>query len=793
MDFEGAVSRSPSQATPCSDRPRLEDSLAIRTPWLALLAGSLVGTAHCSQSPSTPTDSPTVESPIVVNTARVCLNMTPEGGSLSHPSGATLVVPSGALERTTELCLKGAAAPAGSVLHATVLGAAIAATPEGQTFRKPVTLRLPFDATRVPAGTDVNASQIRMAPSGSNAFSPIQTAVDLANGLLVAKTVHFTDFVPALDPNPVFITAPDTNLATGTVGTAYSQAFAVTGGTSPYSWQVAPSSAAPPGLTFDPTGHLLGIPSLPNTFAFFVEVTDSANHAVQAPFFLTVVSPTNPQPGLLSVTPNTIAEGSGTTTISLAGSSFEPTSTVLFDGLPIASTYVNFGALAAAIPAAALATAGSHLISVSNPGPGGGVSASLPFQVLAVAKNPIPTITTASVTEVAVSTVDTEITLIGTNFISATSATLGGQGIPTQVVSGDTLHATIPASYLSSPVTLQLGVYNPPPGGGFGPSTYAVQVGVPNPVPSLASIFPSSVAAGSGAFTLSVTGTSFVQGGQLFFGSTALATTVSSATSAHADVPASLSTQIGSSPIIFVNPTPGGGASAALALLVVASSDAGAPSDGGDGGSDGSDGASPPVNTCISPASNLMVTTPTQMTVCQTDLLLSCHPFGHVNVTSCSNGSVDWKSNGGCETSLLQPGYYYQDIGPDPSPYAPQYCNNWNPSVVFESPWPAPSSSPMTIASGQTIVDRIVEASLGERRYSIATTGSEPTFITAQIGVPEPVDFGLSIDGNFSCGGSAMGPARACSGALSVSEGVHTVEVSVGAGGKFTLNVGISQ
>jgi hypothetical protein len=105
-------------------------------------------------------------------------------------------------------------------------------------------------------------------------------------------------------------------------------------------------------------------------------------------------------------------------------------------------------------------------------------------------------------------------------------------------------------------------------------------------VPTLTSLSPSSVVAGSSDFTLSATGTSFVSGGKVFFGTTALATTVASATSATAAVPASLVGAPGSVMVTFVNPAPGGGTSGALAFQVVTPADSGSdanPSDGGAG------------------------------------------------------------------------------------------------------------------------------------------------------------------------------------------------------------------
>src|SRR5262249_21009157 len=138
---------------------------------------------------------------------------------------------------------------------------------------------------------------------------------------------------------------------------------------------------------------------------------------------------------------------------------------------------------------------------------------------------------------------------VGTNFINASSAAIGKQTIATNFISATQLQATIPASYLATTGTLAIDVFNPPPGGGFSASSVPITVGNPNPAPALTSIAPTHAAAGSSAFTLTATGTSFVQGAVVFFGNTALTTTVASATSATAGVPAALVASAGTAQV----------------------------------------------------------------------------------------------------------------------------------------------------------------------------------------------------------------------------------------------------
>jgi hypothetical protein len=83
-----------------------------------------------------------------------------------------------------------------------------------------------------------------------------------------------------------------------------------------------------------------------------------------------------------------------------------------------------------------------------------------------------------------------------------------------------------------------------------------------NPVPSLSSIAPASATVGSGAFTLTATGTSFVPSSKLRWNGAERPTTFISATQLTATIPASDIAAAGSAQVSVQTPTPGGGTSA---------------------------------------------------------------------------------------------------------------------------------------------------------------------------------------------------------------------------------------
>ncbi len=65
-------------------------------------------------------------------------------------------------------------------------------------------------------------------------------------------------------------------LPNGTVGAAYSQTLAATGGTPPYSWSII-WEAPPPGLNLSTAGVISGTPTTGGTFSFTVQAADSAS------------------------------------------------------------------------------------------------------------------------------------------------------------------------------------------------------------------------------------------------------------------------------------------------------------------------------------------------------------------------------------------------------------------------------------------------------------------------------------------------------------------------------------
>jgi len=104
-------------------------------------------------------------------------------------------------------------------------------------------------------------------------------------------------FTVTINPPTLSITT-STALPSGGVGVSYSQTFAATGGTPPYTWSVTQGSV--PGLSLSSSqATLSGTPTTAGTFPFTLQVADSAGLTATRTFSLVIA------PAALTITSNT--------------------------------------------------------------------------------------------------------------------------------------------------------------------------------------------------------------------------------------------------------------------------------------------------------------------------------------------------------------------------------------------------------------------------------------------------------------------------------------------------------
>jgi hypothetical protein len=215
------------------------------------------------------------------------------------------------------------------------------------------------------------------------------------------------------------------------------------------------------------------------------------------------------------------------------------------------------------VPAADIATAGSVNVTVTNPGPGGGNSAPATFTI----NNPAPTLASINPTSATAGGTSFTLTLTGTNFVAGSTVNFGANPalVPTSQTATQ-LQVTVPAADIVTAGILNVTVTNPAPGGG---TTAAQTFTINNPIPTLASINPTSAIAGGASFTLTLTGTNFVAGSKVNFGANpALTPTSQTATQLQVTVPAADIATAGSLNVTVTNPVPGGGTTAAQIFTI---------------------------------------------------------------------------------------------------------------------------------------------------------------------------------------------------------------------------------
>ncbi len=183
-------------------------------------------------------------------------------------------------------------------------------------FLTQVSLKLLVATTSLPDGTvGVAYSQTLTASGGQTPYTWTNISGGLPPGLTLAAngvisgtptTVVTTNFTVQVKdatngiatqslsltiqaPAPLQITT--TSLPNGTVGVAYNQTLAASGGQTPYTWTNT-SGALPPGLTLATNGLISGTPTTTDgTFNFTVKLTDALSTTATQPLTLTVFSP----------------------------------------------------------------------------------------------------------------------------------------------------------------------------------------------------------------------------------------------------------------------------------------------------------------------------------------------------------------------------------------------------------------------------------------------------------------------------------------------------------------------
>ncbi|HVJ07403.1 MAG TPA: hypothetical protein VM554_03405 [Acidisarcina sp.] len=292
----------------------------------------------------------------------------------------------------------------------------------------------------------------------------------------------------------------------------------------------------------------------PGTIAISILKSDTTSSNVLK---LTITG-TGPQgPTLTSISPSTIAAGSASFTLTATGTNFTKGSTITWNGVSISTTTFDSATqLHATISAAQVALPGTVNVGILDST--NTLSNQLPFTITGTGSTAPPTLTSLNPSTVVAGNPGFTLTATGTNFVNASQITWNGAPLTTTFVSATQLTSVISATSLVAAQNVNVAVLNPD-STISNSLTFEISAN-PDVSPTLTSINPSVVAAGSPAFTMTLVGTNFDNAAVVQSTNsnvtTNLTTTFVSPTQLTAQIPASMLTDIGQYQITVQNPGP---------------------------------------------------------------------------------------------------------------------------------------------------------------------------------------------------------------------------------------------
>jgi len=306
-----------------------------------------------------------------------------------------------------------------------------------------------------------------------------------------------------------------------------------------------------PGL-FDGANIIVTRLGAANGGATISKTATTTSGGTSAPLAFTVGG-TNPLPTMSSLSPASVAPGSAAFTLMVNGTNFVPASVVNWNVTALPTTYVSSSQLTASVSASDITAAGTVNVTVNNPAPGGGDSATTSF---VIGTNPLPTISSLSPASVAPGSAAFTLTVNGANFVPASVVNWNGTPLATTYVNAAQLTASVPTSDIAAAGTASVTATNPTPGGGDSAATNFT-IGA-NPLPAISSLSPASVAPGSATFTMTVNGANFVPASVVNWNSTPLVTTYVNPSQLTASVSASDVAAAGTAAVTVSNPASAG-------------------------------------------------------------------------------------------------------------------------------------------------------------------------------------------------------------------------------------------
>ena len=177
----------------------------------------------------------------------------------------------------------------------------------------------------------------------------------------------------------------------------------------------------------------------------------------------------NPVPAIAQLVPQSMPVGSGDFTLTVQGAGFMASSQGLWNGAAVPTVFVSSTEVQLLVTADKLLQAGTAVVAVQNPAPGGGLSNNAAFDIVAAGQNPSPSLTRMTPRHTIArgpASKQVVVMLYGTNFHEDAVAQWNGFNRPTTVLSETELRVTLTAADVAEGGVGAIRVVNPEPGGG---------------------------------------------------------------------------------------------------------------------------------------------------------------------------------------------------------------------------------------------------------------------------------------------------------------------------------------
>lgn len=284
-----------------------------------------------------------------------------------------------------------------------------------------------------------------------------------------------------------------------------------------------------------------------------LSVTLTSDMDVEA-FFKTS---SNPVPVLSSLEPSSAVAGGPSFVLKATGSGFVGSSTVRWNGEDRPTEFVSGTELSASIPTQDIADIGEARVTVFTPGPGGGESEPLEFEIL---RRKPPVLDEIVPDWVHPGGDGLRMTVYGSDFSADSEVRCNGEKRETEHRGAGELQAFIDAGDVADVSFNKVTVFTPGPEGGTSDELIFV-VTRDNPLPEIRILEPPSADAGGEGFFLTVRGQHFAPSSLVTWDEEALETEFVHTGKLRAWVPAERLNVAGKIPITVCTPPPGGGTS----------------------------------------------------------------------------------------------------------------------------------------------------------------------------------------------------------------------------------------